>query len=86
MERPGICHLEQSGGALTAADAHGHDHELGAPTPAFDECVTDEACAAHAVRMTHRNRAAVDVQTLVRDAELVAAIEHLTGECLVQFP
>jgi hypothetical protein len=77
---------EQPGGALTAADAHGHDHELGAPTPAFDERVTDEACAAHTVRMTHRNRAAVDVQTIVRDAEPVAAIEHLAGESLVKFP
>ena len=36
--------------------------------------------------MADRDRAAVDVQLLVGDAELVAAIKHLHGEGLVQLP
>ena len=44
------------------------------------------ARAAHAVGVADRDRAAVDVELLHRDAELVAAVEHLHGERLVQLP
>jgi hypothetical protein len=36
-------HREQTRCALAAADAHGHDHELGAATPVFDERVAGQA-------------------------------------------
>src|SRR3546814_10615381 len=36
--------------------------------------------------MADRYRAAVDVEFVVVDAELVAAIDHLTGERFIQFP
>ena len=42
--------------------------------------------ARHAVRMADRDRAAVDVQLLGIDAELVAAVDHLHGERFVQLP
>src|SRR6202040_3777600 len=51
-----------------------------------DERVSGEARPADAVRVPERDRAAVDVQALVRNAELVAAVEHLDGERLVQLP
>src|SRR4029079_1922820 len=40
----------------------------------------------HAVRMADGDRSAVDVEALVRYAQLVAAIDHLDGECLVELP
>src|SRR3546814_21026600 len=36
--------------------------------------------------MADRDRAAVDVEFVVVEAELVAAIDHLTGERFIQFP
>src|SRR5690606_40780610 len=69
--RPGIAsgHLEQARGALAAAHAHGHDHVLRAAPPALDQRVADQSRAADAVGMSDRDRAAVDVEPLVRDAE-----------------
>ena len=40
----------------------------------------------HAVRVADGDRAAVDVQAVRRDAELVAAVEHLHREGFVQLP
>ena len=45
-----------------------------------------QARAAHAVGVADRDRAAVDVEQIVGDAELVLAVEHLDRERLVQFP
>src|SRR3546814_14770568 len=53
---------------------------------AFDEGVADAARAGHAKGVADRDRAAVDVEQLVRDAELIAAIEHLHREGFVEFP
>ena len=36
--------------------------------------------------MPNRNGTAVDVQSVVRDAQSIAAIQDLTGERLIQFP
>src|ERR1700678_239311 len=79
-------HLEQPGGTLAAADAHGDDHQLGATPPTFDERVSGEARAADPVGMTDRDGTAIDVQPLVRNAQLIAAVKYLTGEGLVQLP
>src|ERR1700678_1000129 len=65
-------HLEQPGGTLAAADAHGDHHQLGTAPFAFDERVSGQSRAAHPVGMTDRNGAAVDVQTLVGNSEFVA--------------
>ena len=78
--------LEQARGSHAAADAH-RDHDvLLAAALAFDERVHHDARTAHAVRMTDRDRTAVDVQLLVRDAERVAAVDRLHRERLVEFP
>src|SRR5438128_363996 len=69
-----------------AADAHGDDDVLRAAPLAFDERVAGEACARHAVGVAEGDRAAVDVQPLVRDAEPVAAVDDLHREGFVQFP
>src|SRR2546422_5900658 len=79
-------HLEKTRRAHAAADAHGDDDVLRAAPLAFDERMAGEARARHTVGVTEGDRAAVDVQPLVRDAEPVAAVDHLHGERLVQFP
>src|SRR5580700_704130 len=79
-------HLEQARRAHTAGHAHRHDHPAHAAPLALDERVTDQACPAHAVRMTDRNGAAVYVEALVVDAEPVAAIQRLHRKGLVEFP
>src|SRR2546425_291299 len=79
-------HLEQARRAHAAADAHGADDVARAAALALDERVADHARAAHAVRMADGDGAAVDVQLLHRDSELVAAVDHLHGERLVQLP
>src|SRR6185369_7964400 len=78
--------LEQPRRAHPAADAHGDDRMPGAAPLAFDQDMPRHARAAHAERMADGDRATVHVELLHRDAEPVAAVEHLAGECLVQFP
>src|SRR5690349_4231029 len=73
-------HFEQSRRAHAAADAH-RDHDItGAAALALDQRVTGHPRARHAVRMADRDRAAIDVEPVVRDAELVAAVENLDGD------
>src|SRR3981189_2136512 len=50
--RPPISgHLEEAGGALAAADAHGDHDEPGAAALAFDEGVSRQARTAHSIRV-----------------------------------
>src|SRR5471032_2699727 len=79
-------HLEQAGGALPAADAHRHDDVFDAAALAFDQRVAGQARARHAIRVADGDRAAVDVQAVHRNAQLVGAVQHLHGERFVQFP
>ncbi|SKX89342.1 Uncharacterised protein [Mycobacteroides abscessus subsp. abscessus] len=46
----------------------------------------DAARARHAVGMTHRDAAAVDVEPLRIDSEFVAAVEGLRRESLIELP
>src|SRR5262249_12095230 len=62
--------LEQPRRAHAAADAHGDDDVLRLAAAAFDQGVAGAACAGHAVGVADRDRAAVDVQLVVGDAEL----------------
>src|SRR3954465_9264373 len=78
--------FEQAGAALAAADAHRDDAPLGLAPAAFLQDVAGETRAGHAERMADRDRAAVDVVLLGIDAELVARIETLAGEGLVELP
>src|SRR5579863_4109472 len=76
-------HFEQPRRPLATADAHRDDHEPRATPLAFDQCMAREACAADAIGMSDRNRAAVDVQALVGNAEAIPAIQHLASECFI---
>ena len=44
------------------------------------------ACTRHAIGVAYGNRAAIDVQNFIGNPQLVAAVQHLAGECLVEFP
>src|SRR5262249_15831788 len=81
-----LMNLKEPGGAHAAADAHGDNRALGlAPAP-FDQNVAHHARAAHAVGVADRDGAAVDVELVLRNAEAVAAVEHLARERFVEFP
>src|SRR5271166_4677738 len=84
--RLSLRHLEQPSRALTTANAHRYHDEFCAPSLALDQRVPGHPRARHAIRMPDRDRAAIDVQPVRIDAEPVAAIDHLAGECLVQLP
>ena len=45
-----------------------------------------QTLAAHTVGVSHRNGAAIHVQTVIRNAKAVAAVQHLHGKGLVQLP
>src|ERR1700735_849499 len=79
-------HLEEGRGAHAAADAHRDDDELDVAALAFQEHMHRHARAAEAIWVTDRDRAAVDVEALVRNAQRVAAVDRLDGERLVEFP
>src|SRR5205085_4927748 len=79
-------YLEQPRGSHAAADAHRDDHVPGATALALDEGMAGHPGAGHAIRMADRDRAAIDVEQLVRNAELIPAIDYLDGEGLVQLP
>src|SRR3954465_8977702 len=66
--------FEQARGAHAAADAHGDDGVFGVAPAALDQGVAGQARPGHAIGMTDRDRAAVDVELLRIDAELVAQI------------
>src|SRR6266481_3632932 len=78
--------FEQACAALAATDTHGDDAPLGLATTSLLQDVAGEPRAGHAEGMTDRDRAAVDIVLLGIDAELVARIQTLAGEGLVQFP
>src|SRR5262245_29673752 len=79
-------HFEQARGAHAAAAAHRDHHQLRLAALAFDEPMAPQAPAALAVGMSERDRAAVHVPALVRNADAVAAVDHLHREGLVQLP
>src|SRR5450631_3219730 len=78
--------FKQPGAALAAADAHGDDAPFGLAPAALLQDVAGQPRAGHAEGMADRDRAAVDVVLVGIDAELVARIQALAGEGLVEFP
>src|SRR4051812_31891052 len=79
-------HFEQAGGAHPTTDAHRDHDELGAAAPALDERVPGETGARHPIGMAERDGAAVHVEPLVGNAQLVATVDHLHGEGFVELP
>src|ERR1700761_8079694 len=78
--------FEKAGGSHAAADAHGDDGIFGLAPSALDQSMAGEARASHSVGMTDRNRATIDVELVGINAELVAAIDHLDREGLIELP
>lgn len=53
--------FKKPGGTHAAPDTHGDDHVLDPPSSALQQRVAHHPCTAHAVRVTDRNRPAIDV-------------------------
>ena len=70
--------------ALADADAHGGDAVLAAAAAQLADQGAGEAGAGAAERVAEGDRAAVDVEPLLLDAELAGAGEDLGGEGLVE--
>src|SRR5262249_13286611 len=78
--------FEETCGALASADAHRHDAVLRLAAEHLIGDGADHARAGHPERMADGDRAAVRIELVHGDAELVAAVDHLRGEGLVQLP
>src|SRR5262249_3189475 len=81
-----LVYLEQPRRAHAAADAHGDDGAPGAAAPSFDHDMAGHPRSAHAKGMADRDRGAVDIETVLGDAQPVAAVEYLARKCFVEFP
>src|SRR6267154_37708 len=78
--------FKKARGAHAATHAHRDNGVFRLAPATLDQGVAGQARSGHAVGMTDRDRAAIDVELFRIDAELVAAIDHLHRERLVQFP
>src|ERR1017187_5993431 len=78
--------FKKARGSHAAADAHGDDGVFRLAPATFNQSMTGETRTGHAVGMTHCNRAAVHVKLFRIYTELVAAIDHLHREGLIQLP
>src|SRR5579863_7627557 len=83
---PASENLEQCRRAHTAAHAHGYNRVLNSPATPFNQRVRGQTIAGHAVRMSDGDGAAIDIEAIIGNAELVAAIDHLHSEGFVQLP
>src|SRR5215468_6329756 len=78
--------FEETRGALASADAHRHHAVLRLAAEHLVGNGADHARAGHAEGVADGDRAAVGIELVHGDAELVLAVEHLRGEGLVQLP
>src|SRR4029079_4968346 len=82
----GSDHFHSYGRRFAAADAQRGDAALPPALPEGVEQGDDDARAAGADRMAERGRAAMDVDLLVRDADVLHREHGDAGERLVDFP
>src|SRR5215212_7337987 len=73
-------------GPHAATDTHGDDGVFRLAPAALNQSVAGQPRPSHAVGMPDCDRAAVYVELFRINPQLVAAIDHLHRECLVQFP
>src|SRR6266536_5473242 len=73
-------------GPHAATNTHGDDGVFHLAPASLNQSVAGQPRSSHAVGMTDCDRAAIDVELFRIDPELVAAIDHLHREGLVQFP
>ena len=66
---PGSEHLEQPRRTHAPADAHADHHMLDPATLAFEQGMPNQTRSRHAKRMADGDRATVDVEAVVGDAE-----------------
>ena len=78
--------FKQPCGSHSATDTHCADDIACAAALPFDQSVAHHARTGHAIGMPHLDRSAIDVENFVRDPQMVAAGDHLTGEGFVQLP
>src|SRR5204862_640081 len=81
-----LCSFEQRSGALPPAYTHRDDAVTRLAPRHLAGDRADKARAGHAERMADRNRPAVWIEPFHRDAELIAAVNHLRRERFVQLP
>src|SRR6266849_336698 len=78
--------FKQTRRAHATTNAHGHHAVFRFAPPAFDQEVPGQARPRHAIGVADRDRAAIDIELVRIDAELVAAIDHLHRIGLVELP
>src|SRR5215831_663480 len=78
--------FEETRGALATADAHRYHAVLRLAAEHLVGDGADHARAGHAEGVADGDRAAVRIELFHGNAELVAAVDHLRGEGLVQLP
>src|SRR5881394_1117301 len=84
--RESLQHFEQTRRAHAATHAH-RDHDVAhAAALALDERMAHQPRTGHAVRMPDGNCATIDVEAFLGNTEALAAVDHLHGEGLVEFP
>ena len=81
-----MSYLKQTGCTHATANTHGHHHILDATAFTFNQGVSYQTCACHAIGVTNRDAATVDVVDIGVDAQLIAAVNGLAGKRLIQFP
>src|SRR5690554_5810152 len=82
----GSVQFEQPGSAHAATDAHRHHYITHTAAAPLQQRMADHARAAHAERMADGDGSAVHIQAVIGDTQVIAAIQHLAGEGLVDFP
>src|SRR6476469_3573143 len=82
----GLDELDSHRGRFAAADAQACDAALAAGLLQRVDQGDEDACSACTDRMAERGRAAVDVDLLVRDAEVLHREHRDAGEGFVHFP
>src|SRR5690606_15915572 len=78
--------LEQARRAHSPSHTHGHDGPSCLAAAAFEQNMSRQPRACHAERMPNGNRAAIDVQPLIRDAQPLLTVHSLRGEGLIELP
>ena len=86
IRKRGLQDFENACSAHTATDAHRHANALGTTAFALDQGMAGQALTCDAVRMADGNGAAVDVEPVHGNAQLVGAIQHLHSKGFVEFP
>ncbi|KAH0440328.1 hypothetical protein KCU90_g2824, partial [Aureobasidium melanogenum] len=79
-------YFEECRSAHAAADAHRYDEIAHAAPPRFKQAVHRHTGAGHPERMANRDRTAIHVQTVRRNMQLIAAVDHLARERLIHLP